>query len=323
VRAFVERIHERAVRAAEVYRKGQNELIQTIQEMDRCHGYRDFGCKSLWQYCLEKLGLDESEASALIGIARKSREVPELKKAVEAGRIHISNARQIIPVLNVENKSLWLEKAQSLTKRELQKELATHSPKLATIEKAKFVNAKRIQFQCSLDERDYNEFLSVQNLVSTSQQKHADFEMTLNELVQFYKNAHDPVLKAERAEARKLKKTENKKTPNSSEQAENGDKSENPVRVENETLHQAPDPVKYQGQCQHQNQQKRQYSAELEHQINLRDQGRCTHVDDKAQRCQEKRWLALHHKVEVQNGGQDTFENLQTLCWAHHQLVHH
>ncbi len=313
MRAFVQKIHDRAICAVKVYRQGQNDLIQTLQEMDRCHGYRDFHCKSLWQYCLEKLKLDESEASALIGIARKSCDVPELKKAVESGQIHVSNARQIVPVLNRDNKCLWLEKAQTLTKRELQKELASHFPKASTIEKAKFVSAKRVQFQCGLDQKDYKEFLDVQNLVSTSHQRHADFEATLNELVRFYKNAHDPLLKAQRAETRRLKKQQNLTQTKFEGQAEDKSQIEDKTLVKNETLHQAPELVN----------RTRKYAAGLEHQINLRDQAQCTQVDTKGNRCQERRWLSFHHKIEVKDGGQDTLENLQTLCWAHHQLVHH
>src|SRR5687768_16149676 len=103
MRELVVKIHDRAIRAVQIRQQGQNELIQTIQEMDRCQGYRDFGHENLWAYCLKELNLDASEASIFITISRKSVEVPELKKAIELGSIHISNARLIVPILTKEN----------------------------------------------------------------------------------------------------------------------------------------------------------------------------------------------------------------------------
>ena len=401
MREFVEKIHERAVNAVRVYRQGQKELIQVIQEMDRCQGYRDFQCASLWQYCLTKLKLDESESSALISIARKSYEVPELKAAVEAGQIHISNARQIVPVLNRDNKSQWLERAQTLSKRELQKELADHCPKLATTERAKYVSQTRVQFQCGLNEEDFKEFLEVQNLVSQSKQSHSDYEQTLIELVRFYKQAKHPLLKAQRAvlraqraEARGVKKQEHsgpveelcenekescrerstacEQRPMESEAVDQDPQYEITYQFqESEAMHQAPERVSDDiPECvsddilecdgilervsddilervsddilecvsddileclndnilhrvKNKNLRRKRYPAELEHRLNLRDQRQCTHINSKAERCSEKKWLSFHHKIPVEQGGPDTFENLQTLCWAHHQLVHH
>jgi 5-methylcytosine-specific restriction endonuclease McrA len=76
-------------------------------------------------------------------------------------------------------------------------------------------------------------------------------------------------------------------------------------------------------QVKYQSRRRRQYPASLEHQINLRDQRQCTQSDSTGKRCQEKRWLEFHHKIPIAMGGQDTLENLTTLCWAHHQLIHH
>lgn len=62
--------------------------------------------------------------------------------------------------------------------------------------------------------------------------------------------------------------------------------------------------------------------ASVKHPIVLRDGMQCTYVSKDGRRCDQKRWLQLHHKVEVMNGGLNSVENLHTLCRAHHQLVH-
>ena len=332
---MIQSLHERALHAVRVFRSSQKDLIELIQQMDRLKGYLDFNHRSLWQYCLNELKLDENEASLLIAIARKSAEVPELKFAVEAGLISMTNARRIVPILNAENKNQWLQNAQQLTKRELEKELVTHFPKLATAEKAQYVAKTRVQFQCGFDEETYQELLDVQNLVCQKRQKHADLEATIAEMIRFYKKAHDPVLKAERAkerQAKKFRKTQNIDQSHCSALITN--QTQDSALITNQTQDsilitdrnvvsarssnlgappQVPEPVKS---------KIRDYPAALEHQINLRDRNQCTHLENSGRRCTEKRWLAFHHKIPIEHGGSDTVENLQTLCWAHHQLVH-
>src|SRR5687768_12143856 len=100
VRSFVQKIHDRALIASKLFHSSQKELIQIIQEIDQCKGYRDFGCPSLWVYCQEKLGLDESQSSSFITVARKAMEIPELKLAINNGEVQISKAKRIAAVIN-------------------------------------------------------------------------------------------------------------------------------------------------------------------------------------------------------------------------------
>ncbi|MCB0392644.1 MAG: HNH endonuclease, partial [Bdellovibrionales bacterium] len=40
------------------------------------------------------------------------------------------------------------------------------------------------------------------------------------------------------------------------------------------------------------------------------------------ERCNTKRWLHLHHKKPVSQGGEHSVDNLISLCPAHHELAH-
>ena len=53
-----------------------------------------------------------------------------------------------------------------------------------------------------------------------------------------------------------------------------------------------------------------------------RDRGRCAFVGADGKRCASDRWVALHHRQHVENGGGNESVNLQTLCIYHHDLVH-
>jgi 5-methylcytosine-specific restriction endonuclease McrA len=56
--------------------------------------------------------------------------------------------------------------------------------------------------------------------------------------------------------------------------------------------------------------------------VNLRDQRRCAHLKRDGSRCNQSRWIELHHKIPVSAGGLNTAENLITLCSTHHKFAH-
>src|SRR5262249_53318611 len=49
----------------------------------------------------------------------------------------------------------------------------------------------------------------------------------------------------------------------------------------------------------------------------VRDHGRCTFPG-----CDRTSYLQCHHVVPFSHGGPTTIDNLQLVCWTHHQLVH-
>ncbi len=63
-------------------------------------------------------------------------------------------------------------------------------------------------------------------------------------------------------------------------------------------------------------------SAALRHKLFFLHQGRCAHVNESGQRCQEKRWLDVHHVVPLSAGGSNELENLTLLCRGHHLATH-
>ncbi len=58
------------------------------------------------------------------------------------------------------------------------------------------------------------------------------------------------------------------------------------------------------------------------HPVQLRDGNQCTFVGPFGVRCEQKRWLHLHHVKEVAKGGLNSLDNLRILCQAHHRLTH-
>ena len=69
-------------------------------------------------------------------------------------------------------------------------------------------------------------------------------------------------------------------------------------------------------------QERMPFIAQIKHAVNYRDQGQCAFILPNNTRCESRRWLSFHHLKPVSQGGLNTLENLQTLCYQHHQYYH-
>jgi len=67
---------------------------------------------------------------------------------------------------------------------------------------------------------------------------------------------------------------------------------------------------------------KRNLPAALKRQVSLRDRGQCAFIEPTGNRCRERRWVDIHHKQPLSQGGTNTLENLMTLCGNHHKMIH-
>jgi hypothetical protein len=280
---LVEHLHQKILDAATQYRHAEAELIDLIQEVDTHRVFVRKSYASLFEYVTQALKLSESVAFNLITIARKAKEIPELKTEIRSGAITVSNARKIVPVLNTQNKTEWLIKAKTLSNRQLEKEVVKIRPMEATPERARYVAPERVKLELGLSEKDMLALRKVQDLMSQKSQRAVSLEETISVMTQDYLKKQDPVEKAKRQVIRK-----------------------SPV-----TLQVAQPPG-----------QRHAISKHILHQVNLRDQRRCSHEYMSGKRCNQRRWLDIHHKIPVNSGGPNTLENLTTLCSAHHQFVH-
>src|SRR4051812_42711053 len=106
-----QQIHDRAIEISNRYKLAESELLEIIEQVESHKVYLHQGYSSLFQYGVEALGLSESVVYNLIAVMRRSRIIPELKEEIKLGNITLSNAKRIAPVLTLENKTEWLEKA--------------------------------------------------------------------------------------------------------------------------------------------------------------------------------------------------------------------
>src|SRR5947208_1908843 len=105
---FKTQIHERALEIVGRYKRVEADLIEVLQQVDEHKVYRHHQCKNLHEYTMRILKLTESVAFNFIVVARKAKEVPELKAVINSGMLSVSKARKITPVINKQNQSEWL-----------------------------------------------------------------------------------------------------------------------------------------------------------------------------------------------------------------------
>ena len=308
------KIHQQAIDAAESYRRSESLLIDALMEVDRSRVFEKLGYSSLYQYVIQSLRLSESLAYAAITVARKAREVPELRDGIHDGSISVSKARRVVSVINPSNQEDWISKLKTLPSRKLEKEVARVNPKAATSERAHYVTEKRLALSLGVEEATLLEFRRAQDQVSRSQGRAVSLEETLAELLRFYLSRKDPVRVAERVTAKKGGRlvlsvegeSQAQVQPQVQPHGAGGSKDVWQPELVPGRVHPKRAPI----------------PAVVSHAVRLRDQGRCQASLSDGSRCGESRWTDLHHRVPVKKGGPNTPENLVTLCRAHHRAHH-
>ncbi|MEK7357429.1 MAG: hypothetical protein AAB250_13335 [Bdellovibrionota bacterium] len=234
-------LHERATKAVKLNVWSEKELVVVFYELDQFGGYRFYGAKNLYQYAMKVHKLTESTALNIINVARKSKHVPAIREAVVDGRLSVSTARKIVPVITKENADAWIELAQTEIVRDVERAVAEAKPELAVRESAKFVAKDRLAVTSSFDEEAYDKMRRVMDLESQRTRKASTQGEALVAALDAYLEKHDPLLKAERARDRELKKVACQTSASGNPAEFNVDS--NALRFENSVPSNAPAPV--------------------------------------------------------------------------------
>ena len=199
----IQSLHTRALAAARGFQKAECELVDALMAVDREKTFLKLGYPSLYVYATQALNLSESVAYAVMAVARKAREVPELREAIHHRDLSVSKAKKIVSVLTAANQGEWLKKAETLSTRELEKEVARENPKEATPERASYVSAERLALSLGVSEELMKKLRRAQDQVCRSRRTSVSLEQTLEDVVAFYLWHKDPLEKSLRVVARK------------------------------------------------------------------------------------------------------------------------
>jgi hypothetical protein len=187
---------------------------------------------------------------------------------------------------------LWIEKAKTLTQKQVEWEVAREKPETLIIERIRPVAENLAEFKCGINREEEELVIRCRELASQSLGRQASFRETLKFMANDCLEKRDPIRKAQRAAERKNK--------TSHKTFENRQKVLSLRRVNLRT----PIP------------------AAIKHQVALRDLKQCQHRERDGRQCSERQWTETHHIIEVADGGTNALENLTTLCSFHHDMQH-
>ena len=300
-------LHLKAISLAQDLKRIEAELIDVLQKISASRLFKTMGYSSLFEYATKALGLTEGVAYGFISVSRKSNEVPALKEAIASGSVTVSQVRRVAAVMTVQNASELIQKVQSLTQKEIEREVARINPKTATPERAKYVTEERVELRFGASESFMKKLKRVQDLVAQKQRAHAGYEASLETALDYYLEKNDPAKRAERILEKK---------PNSESSRSKTDTCE-------ATLSATILSSRTVGRNMNSDRSFRvTLPAKTKHIVFRRDQGRCTFVHPNGSRCDQARWLEVHHLRPVALGGDNSIDNLATLCSSHHRRLH-
>ncbi len=289
--SLADEIHGRAIEISIRYKRAEADLVDVIQQVEDHRVFLKRGHASLFSYVVGELGISESMAYSLITVARKARQVPELKARLQSGEMTLSNARRVATVLTPQNQDEWIAKATELSGRQLEKEIVKLRPQEATPERASYVSSGRVKLEVGLSEEEMLRLRRVQDLESQAQRKAVSLEEVIAALNSEYLRRHDPVEKAKRHRVRRASPAGDAATAASAS-------APKPAHTPTSGTTDASASTNQNKQTDQKNQ-----TEPVKTHVALRE-------------------VESQKRIPVSQGGLNTADNLITLCSAHHQLAH-
>lgn len=191
-------LHEKATRLANSYLSMEKELIEVLQSIDKKRIFVALGYPSLFVYCTKALSLSEAQAYAFISVSRKCTEVPLLQKAIAENAVTVSKARRIVSVIDKGNAPEWLDRATTLTAKELEREVVATKPEEKFRSQIRPVSPTHSKLTVALSSETETLVLTVQDLLCQKRQRHCDLETVVREMALHFLKSEDPLRKTSR-----------------------------------------------------------------------------------------------------------------------------
>ena len=300
------------------------ELLLHLGEVESRKLFRDAACSSMFGYCTERLGLSEGAAYKRITVARVARKFPAVVEMIADGRLHLSGAKTVAPVLTRENHVAVLREAAGMSARMVERLVVRFQPKPdapdlvrrlpdARVDEApKHTGAGPVTTPTAVLSRPVSN-APVPLRPDAPRPSHKPTVAPLSEhrfKIQFSASSglrerlvraqelmgtgsHDLEAVFEKALDALIGELERKKRA----------KTKRPQRKER---------LAKSGS--------RHIPQRVKREVATRDGEQCTFVDDEGRRCAERRGLEFHHQRAFARGGEATALNVAMLCRPHNTL---
>ena len=277
-------IHERAIKFSKQLQTADAPLLRALMDAYESKLFLKFNRTGLFRYAVDILKHDEAVARFYITVAKKCAEFPQVLAAIEAGKFPVAKAVRFVSVLKPTNVEKFIEYAATLNYEDLNHKVAAENPQKKKRSIHKAVGKDRVRASYDFD----REFAT--DLKTEAKRLNLDPAEILKRAFYEMRERTDPVRKAERAKARNEPKP--KQPPK--------ELCVNKISIT----------------------KRKPLPAATEHAVKLRDGNQCTEIHEDGTRCENTRWLHIHHIKRVADGGTNELSNLTTLCSIHHELHH-
>ena len=146
-----EHVEQALLAAVRAEAKSTAVVIRALIEFgERRHLYRRRACPSLFEYCTTALGYSEDAAYKRLRVARAAQDCPKMLDLLDHGRTDLSKLVVIAPYLTCGRADELLEKACSLSKRDVEFYVAGLAPKAITKDNVRFLSVHAVDRQAGL-----------------------------------------------------------------------------------------------------------------------------------------------------------------------------
>jgi hypothetical protein len=105
------------------------DLLVHLAEIEERRLHLEMACSSMFAFCVTKFGFSEDATYNRLGVARAGRQFPAVLDALRSGDVHLSGLRVLVPHLTPENHRQVLARAARKSKREIAELVAALAPR--------------------------------------------------------------------------------------------------------------------------------------------------------------------------------------------------
>ncbi len=338
-------LHQRIQQLVKLERRAMRELALGLARMQRDKLYRQLGYAGLVEYGEQGFGFSPSKTRQLALLGRKLPELPTLDQALCGGALGWTKARTLLPILTSENEGAWVERAPAIPNRELE-ELVCRA-EVGDVPPDTDEDWPDLNYVWTRMRLEPLHFERLMKAVAHIRHELGDHDLSLSQCLMAMADrvlAEDS-LEPSRSEDHELDPDPLEEREHKGEQATPTHVCSDhapPVRIiahrcpscerawtetpsgpleldrrEREALESDAETVAGDDAAGTPGHISRTIPPATRRAVLIRDRGRC-----QVPGCRCKQHLALHHILFRSQGGSHHPDNLVTLCWAHHDMLH-
>ncbi len=325
LRAEARDLHEKLASTVQTQRRCMREIAIGLSTMRRKKYYKELGYASLVEYGEQALGFRDGKTGQLATLGDRLRGLPRLDAAMVKGAVGWTTARTIARVATPDTEDAWLKRAMEISGRELEDQASEVDPGALPPEADDDTDPYRhVWMSLRLDVLDADLLMRAMAVlrqrygdISGSQMMMAE-KVVCDDIEGGEEAVEEPAGPARPTESPALHRIIEHRCPECDKAWVDTEAGEYELsRDERERIECDAEVVQGDPESEKAGHVTRTIPPSTREKVLIRDHGKC-----QVPGCRSRSHLELHHIQYRSDGGTHDPDNLVTLCWAHHSMVH-